>query len=119
MLNGMINRTQFTFLILISTLFLFSCTRDEIKENVFECPSSYTYDVDIKQIITKNCVGCHSPNGGYLPTLTTYAEVSNHIDAIEREVVIDKEMPWGEDDSLSNEEIQKFKCWIDEGFPKK
>ena len=67
----MINRIQFTFLIFISTFFLFSCTRDEIKENVFECPSSYTYGVDIKPIITENCVGCHSPNGGYLPTLTT------------------------------------------------
>ncbi len=113
----MINRTQFTFLIFISTFFLFSCTRDEIRENVLECSSSYTYDVDIKPIITGNCVGCHSPNGRDWPYLTSYAEISNHIDAIEREVVIEKEMP--KNGSLSDGEIQKIKCWIDEGFPEK
>lgn len=101
----------------IVSSFTYSCTKDEVVEDsVEECSTPYTFDADIASIITDKCTNCHAP-GGQSPILTNYAEVVENINTFKIEVVVDKTMPLGS--PLSDEEIQKISCWIDQGLLEK
>lgn len=73
-----------------------------------------TYAKDIKPLIDNYCVGCHSSNFAS-GDLVTHSDVKLKVDngTLMKVVVIDKTMP--EASSLTKEEIQKFKCWIESG----
>ena len=103
------------FIVLIT-----ACTKDAITEDTpdEECTTAYTYDADIATIINNNCVSCHS--GTYSPRLTTYSEVFNEIDKVKVEVITDKSMPRTEEGviiPLSDADIEKINCWINQNTP--
>lgn len=87
---------------------------------------SPTWHGDIEPIVTARCAGCHAPGAiGGIP-LQTYEEVSANgawvAEAVEARVM----PPWGavaghieykDDRSLSDEQIQAFRDWVDAGMP--
>ena len=77
-----------------------------------EC-DNYSFSNDVKPIIDNNCIQCHNANtGSNFPNLTTYNGISAHKDIVKAEVVSGR-MPQG--GSLTQEEINAIKCWVDSG----
>jgi hypothetical protein len=99
------------FIVLMS-----ACTKDEVTEDTpdEDCATEYTYDADISTIINNNCISCHG--SGTLLRLTTYSEVVDEIDKVKAEVITDKSMPTT--GPLSDSDIEKINCWINQNTPK-
>lgn len=78
--------------------------------------SSPTYNSYVKGIIASNCSGCHGPgssDGDYstyagLSTITTNGK-------FEKEVLDDQSMP--KSSALPDADLDKLKCWVENGFP--
>lgn len=81
------------------------------KKNEVTCDgSTRTYDADIKSIIDASCVSCHSQ-------YSTYSGVKSSVDngEFEREVISKQTMP--QNGSLSDADLTKIKCWLEQGAP--
>ena len=114
----------FSSALLISTLVLTNCTKDEGKAPVVTPPpvescDTITYNKHIKKIMDDYCVSCHknsSDVGGV--GLTTYAEVKDRTQAgrmIARVIDgVQSFMPQG--GQLSSSQKQLITCWIDKGM---
>ena len=100
---------------LIAIITLSSCNKDK----TVDCETvSATFSNDISPILTASCntASCHSStsnNSDY----TTYDKIKVAVDnGILRTRVVDKKnMPIGS--SLSQDQIDKFQCWLDAGAP--
>jgi len=91
---------------LIGLSLLASCNK-----NTVTCDgSTRTYDADIKSIIDANCVSCHSSYNNYDGLMSSVNDGS-----FEKEVLSKQSMP--QNGSLSEEELTKIKCWVDQGAP--
>lgn len=80
-----------------------------------------TYTSDIQPILSKNCVGCHNPNGtvAKIP-LDTYTNVMNYV---KPKAPIDSKLIQSVDggtmsDKLSKDELQLLKNWVTQGAQK-
>ncbi len=97
---------------------LTSCTSDEITEDkptsIEDCSKDFTYDVDIENIISTNCAGCHQA-GGTPPFLTSYAEVQTSLERVKVRALELKTMPPA--GPLSEGDQEKIDCWIKQGNP--
>ena len=99
----------------IFSLTIVCCKQDkaQVQPTVVDC-ASVTFSHDIAPIINANCVSCH--NSAYTcGPLTDYNDVKAKVDngSLKQRVVITKDMsPTG---TLSVADIQKIKCWIDNG----
>ncbi|WP_081740532.1 c-type cytochrome [Aquimarina pacifica] len=74
------------------------------------CDTTISFSDDVKSIIDTNCIGCHG--GSRFPDLRTYENISINAQNI-RGQVVSRRMPQG--GSLTNDEIELIKCWIDSG----
>jgi uncharacterized membrane protein len=104
------------FIVLMS-----ACTKDEVTEDTpdEDCATEYTYDADISTIINNNCISCHS--GEEPPRLTNYSEVINSIERVKARAITEKTMPRTEEGiiiPLSDSDIEKINCWINQNTPK-
>ena len=99
----------------LSVVLIAACTKDAVTEEVpdEECATVYTYDADISTIINNNCVSCHS--GVQPPRLTNYSEVINSIERVKARAITEKTMP--ESKPLSDSDIEKLNCWINQNSP--
>jgi len=75
------------------------------------CDPAISFINDVKPIIDNNCIECHIP-GNQFPDLTNYNSIRNNANSIKIQVT-NRTMPIG--GSLTNEEIELIKCWIDNG----
>lgn len=110
--------------ILICTILLFvSCAYD--KEDLlypgaaFDCNLSPSkFNTDIKPIMLASCAtaGCHNvADAAAGVVLETYDQVNAFADRINQRAVVEKTMPVA--GPLSNTEIDKISCWINQGTP--
>lgn len=99
----------------LSIVLITACTKDAVTEEVpdEECTTVYTYDADISTIINNNCVSCHS--GIQPPRLTNYSEVINNIERVKVRAITEKTMPVSA--PLSDSDIEKLNCWINQNTP--
>ena len=99
----------------LSVVLITACTKDEVEENLpnKDCLTAYTYNADISMIINDNCVSCHS--GVQPPRLTNYSEVINSIERVKARAITEKTMP--ESKPLSDSDIEKLNCWINQNTP--
>ena len=99
----------------LSIVLITACTKDAVTEEVpdEECATMYTYDADISTIINNNCVSCHS--GIQPPRLTNYSEVINNIERVKVRAITEKTMPISA--PLSDSDIEKLNCWINQNTP--
>ncbi|MCB9189911.1 MAG: hypothetical protein H6600_08780 [Flavobacteriales bacterium] len=72
--------------------------------------STRTYTADIKSIIDASCVSCHA---NYSTYSGVKASVSNG--TFESEVISKQTMPQGS--KLSDADLTKIKCWLEQGAP--
>lgn len=72
--------------------------------------STPTYNSYVKGIVNSNCTSCHS-------SYSTYAGLSaiTSNGKFEKEVLINQTMPDG--GSLTQDELNKLQCWVNNGFP--
>lgn len=119
-------------LLLISifgAFFLLSCLKDKTlkpKPDVVNgpCSTEVSYSVEIRPIIESSCktqagpgTGCHDAWIDDYTPIETYITIGTW----QNECFIEKTMPempntWGID-SLTEDEIQTMKCWIEQGYP--
>lgn len=103
-------------IIFISIGLFLSCKKT--KKLTPKCDGSTpTYNSDIKKIIDNNCMGssCHvsgSPYGNF----TTYIGLTPYITngLFKRAVIEQQTMP--KNKNLSQDEINKIQCWIDNNY---
>ncbi|MFD2562378.1 c-type cytochrome [Aquimarina rubra] len=101
-------------LIITLSIALFSCETnvEEDSDIIIEesCNTTISFTADIKPIIDSNCISCHG--GSRFPNLRTYESISDNAARV-RTQVVNRTMPQGS--SLSNEQIELIRCWIDSG----
>lgn len=82
------------------------------------CAASFSNEVQL--IINDKCAtpGCHN-SGALIGDFTTYAGLKPKIDNDRIRVTVfeTKTMPYGTSPDLSAEELDKLKCWLDNGAP--
>jgi len=103
------------FLLFTSILISSSCKDDPVDE--FDC-AGITFSNDIAPIIASKCAttGCHV-SGFMFGDYTTYDGLQDDAQdgTMEQEVIIDKTMP--QVGTLTQDELEKFQCWFDDGAP--
>lgn len=93
-----------------------SCRKDNLTP---ECDgSNLTYNSGIKAIIDSECAtsGCHNA-GSNDGDFTTYSGLQPYLNSgdFKREVLTDQSMP--RNGSLSQDQLNKIQCWVDNGYP--
>lgn len=73
-----------------------------------------SWSSEVQAIINTNCAvsGCH--NGNQSPNLSTLAGVQNNKESVKSRTSA-KTMPPGSRTSLTNDQIKKIACWVDDG----
>ena len=99
-----------------------SCSKDDDgpdDPNTEDCSTvNITYDSGIKAIIDNNCAisTCHGGDPT-IPNFTTYDNIFANRSAIQSRVVA-KIMPPAGRPALSQDNINKISCWVQNGAPK-
>ena len=110
------NFINFFTAVIFILLMVIACKKNEFKN--LDCSTiDSKYSTSISGIISANCTtsGCH--NGASSFDLRTYNQVKPFIDngKFNDEVIKRKSMPKGK--SLSQDELNRIKCWLDQGGP--
>ena len=85
-----------------------------------------TYNREVQPILQKNCIACHAPGKVAPMSFTTYEGTRPWVRQI-RDMVAQKKMPpgvverhyglFGDDGSITREEIETIVGWVDAGAP--
>lgn len=112
-----------TFILVIGSLILFSCTKDQVNIEYFHptnCIDTISYTTQVEPILNQTCAtsNCHdaiSSAAGY--NLTNHSNVStnaNIILSVIRHQIVGQEMPIGAP-KLPDSVAQHIDCWILQG----
>lgn len=112
-----------TFILVIGSLILFSCTKDQVNiEDYYpaNCIDTISYATQVEPILNQSCAtsNCHddmTSAAGY--NLTNHFNVStnaNIILSVIRHQIVGQEMPIGAP-KLSDNIAQQIDCWISQG----
>jgi hypothetical protein len=106
------------FVILFSTVILYSCSKDSGGGGGNNCASvPKSFSADVNPIVQNFCntAGCHNAGSTNGPgQITNYTEVFNNRVAI-RAAIQSGTMPQGS--TLTTAQKNSFLCWIDSGAP--
>lgn len=93
-----------------------ACKKNSNKHVAVCDGSSPTYTSTVSAIISSNCSGCHGP-GSNDGDFSTYAKLSTVTSngKFENEVLTNQSMP--QSSPLPDADLDKLKCWIENGFP--
>lgn len=112
-------KTILLFLLIVGIACWNGCKKKDEYKNLNCSSINSSYTSSIKPIIDANCTasGCHgakSPNGDY----TTYEGLLIRVNngTLSKRVLYTKDMP--QNGSLSLDDRDKIKCWLDSGAPK-
>lgn len=102
----------------LSSFLLISCTFEKSQPLPAGCTTTMFYVIDIKPIIDAKCVTCHT-TGAIQGDFTDFNILKTKIDAgsFKNRVFIQKDMPQAGSPQLTEEELGKLKCWLDQGAP--
>ena len=112
------NSLRFLFFILVAIL-CFSCSKDDKVTDVACDGSNLSYNTGVSDIINSNCnaSGCHnsgSPHGSFTSFSGLQGVVNNG--TFNQRVLVNQDMPEGSA-TLTESQLNKLKCWVDNGFP--
>ena len=95
------------FLVILSGVL--SCNKSKNKITPVCDGSSPTYNSFVANFISTNCASCHD--------YSTYAKLSaiTQSGAFTQFVLTDQSMP--KNSSISDADLNKLQCWVDNGFP--
>jgi len=105
---------KFHCLVCLALILFTSCKKEKDSDKLTPtCDgSSPTYQSTIKSIIDSKCAtpNCHSTFSDYSGLQPILQDGS-----FRREVLVDQTMPEGS--SLSQDQLNKIQCWVNNGFP--
>ncbi len=103
----------------IAVVFCLSCTKD-IGYIPFCDKTPSNYNTVLKPVILQKCSQgyCHH-DGAFMGDFTTYAGLKEKIDkgTFKLQVFDNKVMPPSFSEQLTDDELKKIKCWLDDGAP--
>jgi hypothetical protein len=95
---------------------LSSCDKNNLEKEMISCQLPVTYSQTVQPLIQTRCAltGCHTA-GSTTGNFDTYEELRQRVDngKLKLSVFDLKIMP--PDVPLSDEELQKIKCWMEQG----
>ncbi len=120
-------RILFYFLTISCFLLLHSsCVSESLDPDpALVCNTVVTYDDQMAEIIDNSCayVGCHDGGGDAPGDYTNFAVLSTNLnETFERRVVEEQNMPpeyapEGSPKTLTADELNLMRCWIEDGYP--
>jgi mono/diheme cytochrome c family protein len=114
---------HFLYAILCSCLLAFGACEWENEEELFAeavaCAEPVVFTTHIAPIIQTNCAisGCHAA-GGISPELTSYEKVKARAADVRHETGSGEMPPSYSNKNLSQEQIDKIACWVEQGMPR-
>ncbi len=107
-------------LVIFSFIVFFACSKDDDEVTTTTCDgSNLTYNSGVSAIINSNCnaSGCHN-SGSQHGDFTTYSGLQGVTTngAFNSRVIVLQDMPQGSA-VLTQSQLNKLKCWVDNGFP--
>ena len=101
----------------LSTLLYSSCTFEKSEPLTVGCDATMFYATDIKPIIDSKCVTCHFAGGSGTGDFTDFAVLKSKVDiGVFKTRLFDlKDMPPGGNPQPTADELQKIKCWMEQG----
>jgi uncharacterized membrane protein len=108
--------TPLVFVLLFSAT---SCTFKKVDPLPAGCTSTIFFNTDIKPMFNTYCVSCHYAGGIGPGDYTLYADIKVNVEngKIHNRVFNLKDMPQAGSPQLSQDDLSKLKCWIDQGAP--
>lgn len=111
---------QKTLIFLIAVIFIItsqSCTKETIPQKDFDC-STVTFEQTIFPIFEQSCnnAGCHG-GASYNGTFTSYEAIKAIADNGMLKTRVLDEMTMPKNGSLTANELDQIKCWLDAGAP--
>lgn len=117
----MFYRIAFIFFVGTSLVLINACTKDSVAEEEVDadCSETISFQSDINQMIQQSCAtsGCHDAGAasqGYV--FEDYEQIADNADIMLKTIRHESgvaNMPIG--DKLSDNFIEKFFCWIEQG----
>lgn len=107
-------RVKIIVALVIAVAIFYSCAKDKARPEATPEPCTpVSFANDVMPVINAHCVSCHNSASSYSP-LEDYNTVKLRFDdgSLKQKVLIDKSMPPG---GMSAEEVQKIRCWIEQG----
>ncbi len=103
----------------VYSFLLVSCTFEKAKPLPVGCSTTMFYATDIKPIIDSKCVTCHISGGSGTGDFTNFNELNEKINTgiFNTKVFILKDMPQSGSPQLTEDELGKLSCWLDQGAP--
>lgn len=109
----------------VTSFLLSSCLKDKTSPiNPVECSTIVSYSTDIVPIINSSCVngqgagtGCHDDWIFDYSNIVLYMQAGSWQNAVINTRAMPKIPNDFGIDSLTNDEYQIMKCWIDQGYP--
>lgn len=110
-------KRAFTYLILTSNLFLYSCVKDKVPTDLaIQCVDTVSFNSVIEPLIQQNCVACHDVGGSgglvFIGHDNISMNASDMLDAMRGNGTV--QMPLI-GPALNDSLIQLFECWIYQG----
>lgn len=101
-------------------LVLPGCNRDNLTAPPCNTPNpeALTYTVNVKPILDRSCISCHSAHGSAAGDFRTYEGIKPYLvnGSVSNLVVVRQSMP--PNSALSQAEIETINCWIQAGYAK-
>ena len=110
---------KFSILVLVFAVFFTSCTFKKVDSLPAGCTSTIYYETDIKPIVNTYCVSCHTYGGIGPGNYSLYVDLKAAADngKIHNRVFVLKDMPQTGAAQLSQDELSKLNCWLEQGAP--
>jgi len=109
-----LKKLMFVFLVIL----FFSCSKEEKKTSIACDGSNLTYNTGVSSIINNSCnsSNCHG-SGSSHGSFTTYSGLQTVISSgsFNSSVLTNQNMPKGS--SLTQNQLNELKCWVDNGYP--
>ncbi len=101
------------------SIFLVSCTSDKEQPLSVGCSSTIYFATDVKPIIDAACVGCHFAGAAAGGDFAVYSEIKGKVDngSFKNRVFVLKDMPSAGSTPLTEGELGKLNCWLEQGAP--
>ncbi len=101
----------------LSSFLLVSCTFEQAEPLTVGCTATMSYATDIKPIIDSKCVTCHFSGGSGTGDFTDFNVLKAKVDGgiFKTRVYTLKDMPQSGSPQLTEDELGKIKCWMDQG----
>ena len=100
-------------------ILIFACSKDKKVSGITCDGSNLAYNTGVSDIINSNCnsSGCHN-SGSQHGSFTSFSGLQGVIasGAFNSQVLIDQAMPQGSA-TLTKSQLDKLKCWVDNGYP--